>query len=63
MCIQQYQTRSSLDSGLLQLGLERLDLRGQGLHLLSLGSNRLGLGSDQVLDLLELLVEGACCDG
>lgn len=49
---------SIIRSNLGQLALQRLDLRGQGLHLLGLRRNRLGLLGDQVLDFLDFAMNG-----
>lgn len=43
---------------LAQLGLERLDLRSQVLHLLRLGCNDLGLLCEQVFDGRDLALDG-----
>jgi hypothetical protein len=41
-----------------QLALQRLNLRGQGLHLLGLRRDRLGLLGDQILDFLNFAMNG-----
>lgn len=49
----------TVSSILSQLAFQRLDLGSQCLHLLGLRCNRPGLLRDQVLDFLDVAVDGA----
>lgn len=48
---------------LAQLGLQGFDLRSQGLHLICLRCNGLGLQCDKGLDLADFATHCIGCDG